>query len=148
MIGFITLSVSQVFFLLETDMREIKFRAWDTKLNELIYEGFHILGECMMSGLLFDRSIERLNDILIEQFTGLHDKNGKEIFEGDIVNHGDNFPSVVKYDEKSCSFRLYENKPKYARGYRFYPRDHEIDAYTSPIEVLGNIHENPELING
>lgn len=117
-------------------MREIKFRAWDIEMKRYVYPE------------LWDNKMPTnwKQFFILEQFTGLYDKNGKEIYEGDIVNHGDNFPSVVKYDEKECAFRLFEDKPKYARGYRFYPRDHEINAYTSPIEIIGNIHENPELV--
>lgn len=65
----------------------------------------------------------------VGQFTGLTDKNGKRIFEGDIVNHGNLYTHfTVKWDDKSAMFK----------------HCHEI--YTDRVEVIGSIHDNPELL--
>lgn len=80
-----------------------------------------------------------------QQFTGLKDKNSKKIFEGDIVRytekmheHGDaqECIAVVKYDEKAAAFGIGR---KEIWNYFF-------DYGVSNIEVIGNIHENPELL--
>jgi len=74
----------------------------------------------------------------VGQFTGLYDKNGKRIFEGDIVKGAWNTVFVVYYDECYLQFRS-----KKADGY-----GRELDYYgeSNTCEVIGNIHDNPELL--
>ena len=73
----------------------LKFRAFDTETKIMLCEGFHIIGEVMMFGLIDEHirenlcgkdTLERYNDIVITQFSGRTDSNGKDIYEGDIVN--------------------------------------------------------------
>lgn len=115
-------------------MREIKFRAWDEK-NKLyiFFDKTDILDGYGFE--LIDFSIPWSD---WDQFTGLHDKNGKEIYEGDIVNytHDKGF-NVVVYSEIIPAFVT-----KDIQGYEYLP---SIEDYDSWI-VIGNIHENPELI--
>lgn len=68
-------------------------------------------------------------DLNLMQFTGLHDKNGKEIWEGDIVDDGVS-RQTVRYDPHLAMFILDNN-----------------DNLNPDLEVIGNIHENPELLN-
>lgn len=97
-------------------MRRIKFRIWNGKTKQWIHgphempsmDGVNLFGETILFGdLLGGVSIEDLNEIVALQYTGLDDKNGKGIFEGDIISftyHGNKmvFQGVVKWT--GCGF--------------------------------------------
>ena len=114
-------------------MREIKFRAWDDQQTCMIYPNQGIVNN-MQSWEILQRF-----DIVM-QHTGLKDKNGTEIYEGDIVQayythklKGGIFE--IRYLERS--FSMTQNK-----------EDTELDCVWFHIcEVIGNIYENPELLN-
>lgn len=73
----------------------------------------------------------------IEQCTGLKDKNGRLIYEGDIVKDDEGFVGLVKYDEVCAMFKI---EFVYSA-----PSNFE-DDMSWEFEVIGNIHENPELL--
>ncbi len=109
-------------------MREIKFRYfWEDRESKI-----HILTESIEEIETFKDIPTNLNNgwklIARCQFTGLHDKNGKERWEGDIIKHDYSSPRrVVEWREKQGQWSI--------GG--FYPES---------IEVIGNIYENPELL--
>lgn len=104
--------------------RSIKFRAWwpDDKVMEYDFE--HDLGNYLT------------NETELMQFTGLLDKNGREIYEGDIVvADGSQFRGVVTWYKGLPGFMIFANKAT------------EFSFLGGTIwEVLGNIYENPELL--
>lgn len=108
-------------------MREIKFRAWWNDTGNPV-ENFN-------SEYIIDSCNEEV--FTVEQFTGLYDKNGREIYEGDILKNPD-YEEVffVEYHEGVA-------------GYVGWGDDKIAGCYLitgDDIEVIGNIHENPELL--
>lgn len=130
-------------------MREIKFRAWNKEKKEMID------ADC----LAFEEH-EPLKDQLanceyLMQYTGLKDRNGKEIYEGDIVK-------LVKIENNYCAKFDDINTDTYQYYVVFYSMswyavgnsnvsydisDFISDQYNICLEVIGNIYENPELLN-
>ena len=123
-------------------MREIKFRAWDKNKQEMI-SGFMVesdTGKCYTG---WQNSIE-LEDLILMQYTGLKDKNGREIYEGDIVKcwpRNGSFKAVELVEWDNCGFHPYSdcrlNCGCCASGLR-----------GGETEVVGNVYENPELLGG
>jgi uncharacterized phage protein (TIGR01671 family) len=122
-------------------MREIKFRAWgiDGGVGPKMWSWAHI-EECFDVWLRDSRAT-------VEQFTGLIDKNGKEIYEGDIVKSWYADGGIVHYD---CGQFFLVNPNhifKYNPKWKYPSASMPICGTASrQNEVIGNVHENPELL--
>jgi hypothetical protein len=108
-------------------MREIKFRVWDID-GKVIYKTIIDLYSCWDEFNGFDR-----NHQVVMQYTGLKDKNGKEIYEGDIFRDSKGKNQLVRWDLYFWKWGVYNDIETDGR-----------DAFS--IEIIGNIYENPELI--
>lgn len=118
-----------------------KFRAWDKTDKEmyLVDEINFNRGEfeSIGDGITFLRGADKVE---LMQSTGLHDKNGKEVFVGDIIKCTRGCPHEV-YLEKEYGGTYVGGMPAiYLKGIR------EGYAWTGAEEILGNIYENPELL--
>ena len=127
-------------------MREIKFRAWDKKEKKMYqsneFKGFMDLEGSIIRlafgkspGIIYDYMDDRKERYLPLQSTNLHDKNGKEIYEGDIIKHT-NETYVVEWSDKGWWIRGISNP------------DHYSGWSNNMYEIIGSIYENPELLEG
>lgn len=120
-------------------MRDIKFRCWyDNKIHKVVdidfgYEKINLLGADIIS----------FNEGVLMQFIGLHDKNGKEIYEGDIISNGYE-KCIVVWVKEYAGFML-----------KLINKEYEDKEWTNPMidlrkdeEVIGNIYENSDLLKG
>jgi uncharacterized phage protein (TIGR01671 family) len=111
--------------------RELKFRAWDLDSQDKMYSWEEIRN-------LFNDHLKQERVILM-QYTGIKDKNGKEIYEGDIVVESGEY--VNPFDGSSHKFsRTFEVK-YLADGFHLFT-----DQVNGEHEVISNIYENPELL--
>lgn len=144
-------------------MKELRFRAWDGKkiIDDVIPASETSIIE------LYDRYEWGETEVkAVEQYTGLKDKNGKEIYVGDILEFDKDFDDnaqryVPFFDEKLAAFGFkiygyqdyisesgseeFESEMSLIGEMENYERE-EIILYTEHISIIGNIHENHELL--
>lgn len=124
-------------------MREIKFRVWSEKWKKWLNQEEHVIyadngdvgevNDCELVEFI-------VHDTLVEQYTGLHDKNGKLVYEGDIVICSEGCPHQVIWVEEIGGTFIGGMPAWYLSGLR------DGYAWTGTERLIGNIHENPELL--
>ena len=133
-------------------MREILFRGKRVDNGEWV-EGCGIIATENWVSIFtviddIDENSSEVNEIevlpeTVGQFTGLFDKNGKKIFEGNIVRYDVNYHDmVISYDVENWGGWLYEDMDDNMQAYSIY------EFNLKDIAVIGNIHDNPELLKG
>lgn len=85
-----------------------------------------------------------INDSEPMQSTGLIDKNGKEVFENDVIRDSDGFEGIVQYDESYGMYGI-AYLPTLSNGIDMTFEELK-DNFRNKFEVIGNIYENPELV--
>lgn len=121
--------------------REIKFRVWDIKNKEMLKVQELDFEPTFYGGRIAIR-LDQYNDyfdtedMILMQYTGLDDKNGKEIYEGDIVKY-ENMTGKIMFFNGSFIMSNFEETEEW-----------ELGVINEEIEVIGNIYENSELLGG
>jgi uncharacterized phage protein (TIGR01671 family) len=141
-------------------MREIKFKAWD-ELKLIMHNNFQFIRSGIEGNdwIVFSSDKQEIDfnnpnpyfsqQLKIMQFTGLQDKNGKDIYEGDIM-------ICHEYDSSDCGKRIVQTFNNAVVGfsngsYYYFPKGnmrmpHQLLMHAYKPLIIGNIYENPELL--
>ena len=109
-------------------MRDIKFRVWDNEENNFWGEGRSLSLVSLVSDSLVND-----DSTILEQYTGIKDKNGVEIYDGDII-------SASVYGFLETGIVEYSPFGEWVFG------NMELNEFMSSLKVIGNIHENADLL--
>ena len=131
-------------------MREIEFRGKSKNSGRWVYgdlvinkyqsrQGIHIYEKSNSINCKSGYQFVRVDKNTLGQYTCLKDKNGTKIFEGDVVNmlNITDYPMQIKWSKKWARFIFYNLVNKT-----------EMNLFTEQCEVIGNIYDNTELVNG
>lgn len=127
-----------------------KFRAWDVHEKKMFSNAQLIV----WNGNVYANDNSELNvdnlkgwsidEKYLMQSTGLIDKNGKEVFENDVIRDSDGFEGIVQYDESYGMYGI-AYLPTLSNGIDMTFEELK-DNFRNKFEVIGNIYENPELV--
>lgn len=140
--------------------RKIAFRAWDKKNGKMMTSQLMLLPDGGLYITLGRMDIEE-EDLVLMQNTGLTDKNGKEIYEGDILGYPNKGIAKVKdmfgthykwfapvvWNVDRWTLKGQEQRSQKEVGYNQYWQPLMLDETAERMEVIGNIYENPELLS-
>lgn len=125
-------------------MREIKFRAWDKEKNKFVQDvdGVSLDGQILDLWMSEHGIGNRDRDVVLMQYTGLKDKNGKEVYEGDVLSTNLTSPDAIKFVYVKCfsggEYVFKATTENYSTSWR--------ELCNLDVEVIGNIYSNPELL--
>ena len=126
-------------------MRTIKFRIFNKKIKSYI--------DIHSSAIMIDELNDLNDNLIVEQFTGLHDKNGKEIYTGDILQLKKLDGIVLLYKifcvKGGFAFNTHQDdfyKPQIEIYFYESTSDMQNSSFISTLEIIGNIHEDSCLL--
>lgn len=139
--------------------REIKFRVWHNARKEWVHDakpphgGINLFGETILMGELLQHPLEELNDYVAMQFTGIIDRNGVEIYEGDVLEIADEFTeptnltafNVIQYPTDARFGLVFRGTKKTVWFSDGAFKAGNSRFVGSQVRVVGNIYDNPEL---
>lgn len=129
--------------------REIKFRMWDSRCKKMVFTDFHLLGEVMSFNLIDQWIIEnkegcglleRYKDMIFQRYTGLSDRNGKRVYEGDILRK--DYQAIYEINDENNKFIKWSKDQKdFYKLYEVidYIGDYEINASEYTVGINGFI---------
>ena len=113
-------------------MREIKFRAWDKEEKKMIYNAENTYDGYPVDIASFGGILDCTDFYDVMQYTGLKDKDGKKIYEGDILTWGNNVIAEVYWADDLAMFRcVIEGTEEF-----------DLFAFNQEASIIGNIYEN------
>lgn len=129
------------------------YRAWDEHNKKMLNVGefdlYHEEDNGLHSGYVMENGDWAINRLM--QYTGLKDKNGVDICEGDIIKTSDSYGYVEYADDMAIYELIFTNGSRGLYGYMKYNKQETrhktgLSEFTLPYRVIGNIYENPELL--
>ncbi len=126
-------------------MRKLAFRAWD-KENNRMETTFEVTSQGVIKFTPLGMTTKYLEHFILMQFTGMKDKNGKEIYESDLLMCEEGIRYKLEWEEQYGGYRLY------FWGGKDWDWDEQIDDMYDyqtkriSLEIIGNLYENPELL--
>ncbi|TDM32711.1 hypothetical protein ETI11_01345 [Macrococcoides canis] len=125
-----------------------KFRAWDEVIDQMfIPDSIHFDSKGMVDGIGSKKTVFGIEDFELMQSTGLHDKNGKEIFEGDIVKVSQDDEYFISFVKNMIEFDCPGFDVPFPDDWNYECNvlSHVMNTEQN-IEIIGNIHEHSELL--